>query len=253
VILTQEAKRAGKQVFVISITKGVDDQLSSLPNSEFYQISLGQVKRIFDTLAKMNAKEVVIIGKVSKDLLFRPMHLDTKAIRMLSKLKDKSDSSIFEAITAEMESAGIKLIDQRLYLGELLPQEGVMTKRRPSKAQWRDIEYGMDLARKIAELGIGQTVVVKDRIPLAVEAIEGTDEAVRRGGKLCTGGAVAAKAARPDQDFRFDVPTVGPDTIDVLIESGVAALAIEFGKAFLLEPEETIDKANKAKLSVVVV
>jgi len=254
VILSQEARGAGKQVLVISITRDVDERLSSLPNSEFYQIGIGRVRKVIDTLVEKDAREVVIIGRVSKDLLFKPMHLDTKAIRMLSKLKDKSDSSIFEAIAAEMESAGIRLIDQRFYLERLLPQKGVITKRKPSKDQWRDIEYGMDLARKIADLGIGQTVVVKDQIPLAVEAIEGTDEAVRRGGKLCCErGAVVAKAARPDQDFRFDVPTVGPDTVDVLIESEVAALAIEFGKVFLLEPEETIHKVNKAGISVVIV
>jgi len=259
-ILTQEAKRAGKQVLVISIARDVDERLSSLSNSEFYQIGAGQVGKVIDTLVTKDAREAVIIGKVSRDLLFRPMRLDTRAIRMLSKLKDKPVTrhpsrvtDMFEAIAAELESAGIKLIDQRLYLGELLLQKGVVTKRKPSKTQWQDIEYGMDLARKIAELGIGQTVVVKDQMPLAVEAMEGTDEAVRRGGKLCRGGAVVAKAARPDQDFRFDVPTVGPDTIDVLVESEVAALAIEFEKAFLIEPEETIGKANEARLSVVVV
>ena len=110
----------------------------------------------------------------------------------------------------------------------------------------------MGLARKIAEMDIGQTVVVRDQMPLAVEAIEGTDEAIRRGGRLCGGGAVVAKAARPNHDFRFDVPTVGPDTIDVLVESKAAALAIEYGKAFLLDAEQTIRKADKAKISLVV-
>lgn len=252
VALVQEAIRTGRQVLVISITKDADERLSSF-TPEFYQIGIGQVRKILDTLVSKDAREIIIIGRVSKDLLFRPMHLDTKAIRILSRLKDKSDPSIFEAIAAEMESAGIKLIDQRLYLGRLLPQKGVLTKKCLSKNQWRDVEYGMDLARRVAELGVGQTVVVKDQIPLAVEAIEGTDETIRRGGKLCEIGAVVAKAARPDQDFRFDVPTIGPDTIDVLIESEAAVLAIEFGKVFLLEPEETVHKANKAKLSLVVV
>jgi DUF1009 family protein len=252
VILAQEVKRAGKQVLVISITRDFDERLSSL-TPEFYQIGVGRVKKIIDTLVENDAKEMVIIGRVSKDLLFKPTHLDTKAIRILSRLRDKSDSSIFEAIAAEIESAGIKLVDQRSHLGRLLPQKGVITKRKPSRDQWQDIRYGMDLARKVAELGIGQTVVVKGQMPLAVEAIEGTDEAIRRGGNLCEGGAVVAKAARPDQDFRFDVPTVGPDTVDALIESEAAALAIEFGKAFLLEPEETIHKADRANISLVVV
>ena len=251
VILTQEAKHAGRQVLVISITKNADERLNSL-TPEFYQIGVGQFKKILDTLVKMDVKETVVIGRVSKDLLFKPMHLDVRAIKILSKLRNKSDPSIFGAIAEEIESRGIRLIDQRLYLGKLLPQKGVMTKRKLSRDQERDVEYGMDLARKVAELGIGQTVVVKDQVPLAIEAIEGTDEAIRRGGKLCRGGAVVAKAARPDHDFRFDVPTVGPDTIDILVDSKAAVLAVEAGKAFLLEPEETIRKANKANISLVI-
>lgn len=251
-ILTQEAKRAGRETLIISITKDGDERLSSL-TPEFYQIGVGQVKKILDTLVKMDVKEIAIIGGVSKDILFKPMHLDAKAIKILSKLRNKGDSTIFEAFAEEIESTGIRLIDQRLYLGKLLPQKGVVTKRKLSQEQERDIEYGMDLAKKMAGLGIGQTVVVKDQVPLAIEAIEGTDEAIRRGGKLCKGGAVIAKAANKDHDFRFDVPTIGPDTVDVLIESKAAVLAMESGKAFLLEPEETIQKANKAKISLVVV
>ncbi len=252
VILTQEARDAGRQMIVVSITKDVDERLSSLA-TEFYQIGAGQFKKILDTLVKIGVKETVVIGRVSKDLLFKPMHLDIRAIKILSKLRNKSDPSIFGAIAEEIESTGIKLIDQRLYLGKLLLQKGVMTKRKLSRDQERDVEYGVDLARKVAELGIGQTVVVKDQVPLAIEAIEGTDEAIRRGGKLCKDGAVVAKVARTDHDFRFDVPTVGPDTIDVLAESKAADLVIEAGKTFLLEPEETIRKANKANISLVIV
>ncbi len=252
VILTQEAKRAGRQVLVIGITKDVDERLSSLA-WEFHQISVGQFKKLLDTLTNMNVQELVIIGKVSKDLLFKPMRLDTKAIKILSKLRNKSDSSIFEAVAEEMESTGAELMDQRFYLDKLLPQKGVITKRKLSGSQKRDVEYGMELAKKIAQLDVGQTVVVKDQIPLAIEAMEGTDETIRRGGRLCKSGAVVAKAARTDQDFRFDVPTIGPDTIDILIESKAAVLAVESQRAFLLEAEQTIRKANKAKISLVVV
>lgn len=252
VILTEELRNAGKQAFVISITKDADDKLKSTA-SEFYQIGVGQVKKIINTLLEAGVREVVIIGKVSKNVLFKPAYFDTKALRILSKLRDKSDSSIFKAVADEFKSAGIEIIDQRLYLGKLLPSKGVITDREPTKNQWRDIEYGMGLARKIAELGIGQSVVVKDQIPLAIEAIEGTDEAIRRGGRLCNGGAVVAKSVMMDHDFRFDVPTIGLNTINVLIESKISALAIESGKAFLLQAEEAIRKANEAKISIVAV
>ncbi|MBM3212947.1 LpxI family protein, partial [Candidatus Poribacteria bacterium] len=149
VILAQEAKYAGRQVLVISITKNPDERLVSLAHPDFFQFGPGQVKRILDTLLKMEVQEVFIIGKVSKDILFKPLHMDTKALRILSKLKNRSDSSLFRAIADEMESMGLNLIDQRRYLGKLLPQKGVITKRKPSKSEWKDIEYGMDLARKI--------------------------------------------------------------------------------------------------------
>lgn len=252
VILAQEAKRAGRQILVISVTKNTDDRLSFL-TPEFYQIGAGQIGKMLDTLVDMGVEETAIIGKVSKELLLKPMHLDVRAIKILSKLRNKSDPSLFAAIAEEIESTGIKIVDQRLYLGELLPQKGVLTKRKLSREQERDVEYGMELARKIAELGVGQTVVIKNQIPLAVEAIEGTNDAIRRGGKLCGNGAVVAKAALADHDFRFDVPTIGLDTVDVLVESKAAVLAVESGRAFLLDCEETVAKANKAKISLVVV
>ena len=252
VVLAHAVKRSGKQLAIISIIKDVNEQLRSL-TPHFFQFGVGQVKKIIDSLLKLDALETVIIGSVPKKLLFRPLRLDTKAIKILTRMKDKSDSSIFQAIAEEIESAGIKLLDQRTYLGELLPSEGILTKCKPSKEQSKDIEYGMNLARKIAELGVGQTVVVKNQVPLAVEAIEGTDSAIRRGAGLCKGGAVVAKAVGQEHDFRFDVPTLGPDTIDVLAMSGAGAMAIEAGKAFVLDANQTIRKAEKAGIPLVVI
>lgn len=254
VILAQEAKNSGKETLIIAITKNADERLASLSHPEFYQIGIGQVKKVIDTLLKMDAKEVVIIGAVSKDILFKPMQLDAKALKILAKLKNKSDSSIFRAIAEELESSGLKILDQRLYLSKLLPQKGVLTKRKPSKTQWHDIEYGMGLAQSISQLGIGQTVIVRNQAPIAIEAIEGTDEAIRRGGKLAyKGDAVAAKTASPNHDFRFDIPTIGPDTIDVIVDSNISVLAIEAEKVFLIEAEKTISKADQGDISIVVV
>jgi hypothetical protein len=250
-ILAKEIIDTGKKVFIIGISKNVDDSLKNLA-SDFYQFGIGQVNKIIGTFLDADAKELVIIGKVAKDELFNPLRFDTKALKILSKLKNKSDSSIFSAIADEMEKSGIKLLDQRQYLNILLPEKGIITKYKPSKSQLHDIEYGMEIAKKVSELGIGQTVVVKDQIILAVEAIEGTDEAIQRGANLCKGNAVIAKASKSDQDFRFDVPTIGPDTIDVLIKTKASAIAIEYGRAFLIDREITLSKANEAKIAVVV-
>ncbi len=252
VILTQQLKNIGRQVIVISITKDANESLKDIA-SEFHQISVGQVKKIINTLLNADVKEISIIGKISKNVLFSPYRFDTKAIKILSKAKDRSDSSLFSAIADEIESSGIKLVDQRLYLSNLLPQKGVLTTTKPSKSQLEDVEFGMDLAKKSSELGIGQTVIVKNGVVIAVEAIEGTDSAIRRAGSLCNGGMVIAKSAKQGQDFRFDVPTVGPKTIDALIEAKASVLAIEYQKAFLIEPKLTIQKANDAKIAIVVI
>ncbi|MGQ9608869.1 MAG: LpxI family protein [bacterium] len=252
VILAQEIKKSGKEIVCIAVTKDPEEKLKNLVD-EFYLISVGRVKKIIKTLSISNASEIIIIGKVSKNLLFKPMHFDASAIRIISKLKNKSDLSLFKAIADEFESNGLNLIDQRVYLGCLLPPKGVLTKHEPSKSQWLDIEYGMSLAREIAKLGIGQTIIVKEQTILAVEAIEGTDETIRRAGKLCNGGFVVTKASIPDQDFRFDVPTIGPNTIDALIESKASVIAVEYEKSFLLEPDISIQKANEAKIAIVVV
>ncbi len=252
VILAQEIKKSGKEVVCIAITKDPEEKLKELAD-EFYLISVGRVRKILKTLLNSNVSEIIIIGKVSKSLLFRPMHFDTSAIRIISKLQNKSDLSLFRAIADEFESNGLNLIDQRTYLGCLLPPKGVLTKHEPSKSEWRDIEYGMSLAREIAKLGIGQTVIVKEQTVLAVETIEGTDETIRRAGKLCNGGFVVTKAGMRDQDFRFDVPTIGPNTIDILTESKASVIAIEYEKSFLLESDISIQKANEAKISIVVI
>ncbi len=251
-ILAHEIKKLGNEITCIAITKDHEENLKNLA-SEFHLLSVGRVKKIIKTLKEGNVSETIIIGKVSKNLLFKPMHFDTSAIKIISKLKDKSDLSLFRAIADEFESNGLNLIDQRTYLGCLLPPKGVLTKRAPTKSEEQDIEYGMNIAREVAKLGIGQTVIVKEQTIIAVEAIEGTDETIRRAGKLCDGSFVVAKASIPDQDFRFDVPTIGPNTIDILIESKASVIAIEYGRSFLLEPELSIQKANEAKITIVVV
>jgi len=251
-ILAEEMVRSGNQVLVISVVRNYDDSLKNLA-SDFRQLGVGQVNKIINAFLNYDVEELAITGSIPKGELFNPLRFDTKALKILATMKNKGDSSIFSAVANEIESSGIRLIDQRQYLGKILPEKGILTKRKPSKDQLRDIEYGMELARKVSELDIGQTVVVKNQVILAVEAIEGTDEAIRRGAKLCKGGAVVAKASKSDQDFRFDVPTIGPDTIDVLIESKASALAIEFGRSFLIDRDLTLSKADSAKIVIAVI
>lgn len=251
-ILAEEIRRLGNDLVIISLSKDVEQELRAL-SSKFYHINVGQVKKIIETLSKDNVDGVIIIGKIPKSVIFKPFGFDSKALKILSRLKDKSDLSIFKAIASEFESAGLTLMDQRTYLGKLLPSKGVLTKRHPSETEAMDIEYGITIAREIARLGIGQAVAVKDKTIIAVEGIEGTDEMILRSGSLCSEGITIVKTAKPDQDFRFDVPTVGPNTIDALISSKAKTLAIESGKVFVIDIETTVLKADQAKICIAVV
>lgn len=251
-ILAEEIKRLGNDLVIIGLSKDIEQELRAL-SPQFYLINVGQIRKIIETLSKNNVDGVIIIGKIPKSVIFRPFGFDSRALKILSRLKDKSDPSIFKAIAGEFESAGLKLLDQRTYLGKLLPSKGILTKRHPSEIEATDIEYGITIAREIARLGIGQAVAVKDRTIVAVEGIEGTDEMILRSGILCSEGITIVKTAKPDQDFRFDVPTVGPNTIDALIRSKAKTLAIECGKVFVVDLETTVSKADQAKISIAVV
>src|SRR5262249_13664696 len=152
------------------------------------------------------------------------------AMRFLARLTQWSDDVLLRGVAEELHSEGIAVVESTLFLGSLLTPAGPLTSGEPSEEQWRDIRYGLAAAKGGGQWDIGQTVVVKSRIVLAVEAVEGTDAALRRGGALAHGGAVAIKVSKPGQDLRFDVPAVGPETIAVCREAGIAVLALEAGR-----------------------
>jgi DUF1009 family protein len=172
-------------------------------------------------------------------------------MRFLGRLAQWSDDALLRGVAEELESEGIAVVESTLFLGALLAPEGALTARQPDAAQWADIRYGLAVAKGIGAWDIGQTVVVKSRMVLAVEALEGTDAALRRGGALGRGGAVAVKVSKPGQDLRFDVPAVGPATVEICRESGIAVLAVEAGNTLLLEREVLLDQAAAADLVIV--
>jgi len=249
-LLAHEAKRHGRQTVVISVTNNPSPNLPAIA-SEFYKFHVGQLKKIIKAFRDAKVQKLVLIGKIHKGVLLKPIWLDSLSLKILKKAKKRDDHSILESLVEELESMGFILIDQRRFLSSLLPKAGVLTKKQPSKSEWLDIHYGIDLARKVAGLDIGQTVVVKNQMPLAIEAIEGTDETIRRGGQLGGKGIVVAKAAKANHDFRFDVPTVGLGTLDVMKEANAAALAIGAESTFLLNAQDVVKEADKHKISIV--
>ena len=221
---------------------------------DFYKVRIGRFGEIIKQLKKFSVREAVMAGKVPKNLLYqdkKSLMPDLRAVKFLFSLKDYSDNTLMQAISTELEKDGVKLLKTTTFTENLLTPDRVLTKKHPKKSQWRDIEFGWRIAKEIGRLDIGQTIVVKDAAVMAVEAIEGTDEAIIRGGNLAKDGAVVIKVSRPQQDMRLDVPVVGINTLLTMKKVNAEVLALEAGKSIIIDKEEFIKEANKAKIAVV--
>ena len=252
VLLARAAIAHDRKPVIIQITKS-DPQRFAGVTDELHTYGVGQIQKIAQTLLDSNVKETVIIGKVEKNILLRPFQIDATTIRILVQNRRKKPSAIVNAALTYLESAGLTILTQDRYLHRLLPQPGVLTARQPTANQWSDIELGIDTARRMANMDIGQTVVVKDHIVLAIEAIEGTDATIQRGGDLGKKGVVVAKAAAEHHDFRVDVPTVGMQTLEVLHQVKAGVLAVEARRTFVMDVDVLIKKADQYKIAIIAV
>jgi hypothetical protein len=192
-----------------------------------------------------------MVGKVRMSHLFSRMRPDVRGGLLLLRMKDRRGDTIMEAVAQELNREGIVLLDCTRFLTRALVEPGVLTRRAPTPQEWKDIEFGEGVARTLTQSKIGQTVVVKKGTVLAVEAIEGTDAAVRRGAELGGKGVVVVKVCRPDQDLRFDVPVIGLTTLAVLRDVRATALAVQAKQTFLLEREQSLALADEAGIAVV--
>jgi len=192
-------------------------------------------------------------GKIEKSNLLRPWNLrfDRRSLRLVRSMSDWRDDTILAAIAAEFMKDGIVIEEITSWASGLMAPSGVMTRRVPTEKQWKDILFGREMALGIGRLDIGQTVVVKNAAVIVVEAIEGTDRAIRRAGALGIPSGVVVKMAKPDQDMRFDVPGVGPSTIESMNEAKAKVLAVEAGRTMITDYDEMIKRANRAKISMV--
>ena len=245
------AKAAGYKVVVVAVVPGTHEDLPKVADV-FYSINIGKIGKIYDALKENNVQEATMIGKVTKEVLYSDglMVPDWQAVKLLFSLKDRHDDTIMNALVALTEKKGIKVMDQTLFLKALMPEPGVLSKRKPTAEEQADMDYGFDMAKKIGGLDIGQTVVVKNKAIMAVEAIEGTDACILRGGKLGK-KVIVAKTAKPAQDNRFDMPSVGVQTIKSMIEAGAAGIVMEAGHTLLVERDKTLALADEHKITVV--
>jgi len=245
VLAALEASRQGYRVAVCALRGEADSQLESMADA-WTSVKLGEMGKLVRFFKEQQVTQLLMAGKVQKVRLFQEnVQPDFDMLKILMKTRDFKDDSLLLGIASYLEQQGLPLIDSTHFLRDCLPGEGGLGKKKPSKEVLEDISFGFEMAKAIAGLDIGQTVIVKKKAVLAVEAIEGTDLAIMRGFELGREGVVAVKVAKPNQDMRFDVPTIGMQTLNTLIEAKAAALAFEAGKTLLLDREEFISKADQ--------
>ena len=253
-LFAKEARRQGvKRLVAVAFEGETDPALAPLVD-EIVWLRVGQLSKMIAAFTGRGIKQCIMAGQIAPKNLFdvRP---DLRALALLMRLREKNAHTVFGAIADELKREGVELIEATPWLKPLMPVSGFQLGPKLSEAQRADVEFGLHLAKEISRLEIGQTVVVKDGTALAVEAFEGTDKCLARGGELAgpSGGAVAVKVARDKHDLRFDIPCLGPQTLEVCAAARISALAFEAGKSLLLEQEtcERLTRKHKIALTTV--
>jgi DUF1009 family protein len=250
ILFAQSARRAGHRVVAVAHVNQTDPALERDVDGCTW-VKLGQFGRIIEALSAAGAEQSVLLGAITKARFFRDALPDAVGLKILAGVAIRSDDNLLRAVAGELERCGLPVVDPTPYLSDRLAREGVLGRREPTEEQWADARYGLELARSIGRLDLGQTVVVKDRVAIAVEALEGTDACIRRGGELAREGAVVVKAVKPNQDRRFDLPAVGPETVAVMRAVKAQVLAIEAGGTLVMDEDEMVRAADKAGIAVV--
>ena len=251
-IFAEQAKREGVSLVTVAHRGETPKEIERV-GDEVTWLHVGELGKIIRTFQRAGVHEVVMAGGIRKVKLFSNFRPDLRGAAFLARIRSRDDDRLLRGVAEELEAEGIRVLESTTFLSRIIPAEGVLTRRSPSPAQWEDVRLGLRVAKEIGRLGVGQCVAVKDRMVLAVEAAEGTDEVIRRAGRLSRGGFAVIKVSRPEQDLRFDVPAVGVDTLKVLVEQKGAVLAVEAGKTILLEKEQMLNDAERHRIVVVAV
>jgi DUF1009 family protein len=247
--MARSARAAGvRRIVAAAFQNETEGRLAELVD-EIEWMRVGQLGKMLGFLKKSGAQAAVMSGQIAPKNLF-DLRPDIKALLLLGKLRVRNAESIFGAIADEMSAAGVNLLPATSYMQEFLAPEGLIAGRGLSRRETDDVAYGMRIAKETSRLDIGQTVVVKGGTVLAVEAFEGTNAAMKRGGELGRKEAVMVKVSKPNQDFRFDVPVIGPLTLEAAREARIRVIGVEAQKTLLLEPERIRALAEEFKISV---
>jgi UDP-2,3-diacylglucosamine hydrolase len=249
-LVLEGAKRAGASVAVAAIREETNPGIEQVAD-RLKWVGLGQLGKMIRFFKDEGVDKVIMAGQVKHVQIFSRAIPDVRMLKMLLRLPRRNTDALIGAVASELAAEGIELIDSTYFLKDQLPQEGTLTKRAPDDRERSDVEYGLEIARGIARLDLGQTIVIRDRACVAIEAMEGTDAVIRRAGQLVRGRLTIVKIAKPDQDMRFDVPVVGIPTIQAMIDANATCLCLTAGKTLMFDREEMTNLANANKISIV--
>lgn len=252
IVFSRVAKVKGDTVIAFGL-KGVTDPELEKHVHKLHWLEWGKWQKALVLLPIERIRKIVMLGKLKKELVFKgDGELDEEAKKIMDSLGDRKDYAILNEVGKILGKLGVEILDSTAYLKDLIPSKGTLTVKEPSKSGWDDINYALVLARELSGFDVGQTLAVKDKTVIAVEAMEGTDETILRAGGLVKGGFVVVKVARPKQDMRFDVPLVGLETLKTLIKSGASALALEADKTLIMDREDMIKLADENGIAIVI-
>jgi UDP-2,3-diacylglucosamine hydrolase len=249
-LVLEGARSQGIDMAVIAIKEEASADLAQSAK-RLHWVSLGELSKAIDLLHKEGVTQAVMAGQVKHNKIFSSIRPDWKLAKLLFSLPRKNTDALIGGVARVLHDEGIHLVDSTLFLKPLLPEPGVLTRRAPNEHEAADIAYGHSIARKIAALDIGQTVVISNQACIAVEAMEGTDETISRAARLVNGKPlVVVKVSKPSQDMRFDVPVVGLPTVAQMRSSGATALAVDAGRTLLFDRENLVAQANAAGIAI---
>ncbi len=251
-ILFARAAKVKKIKVIAAGIRGDTSVVLPLMADKFAWFHAGELKKLFEYFKSAGVRHVIMAGQVNPQNLFdEKVAMDEEFRELFAALKDRKADTIFKAVADRLHANGMELLDSTILLEDFLAPKGTLSKRAPTTSELEDIQFGFTIAKLMGGIDIGQTVVVKEKAIVAIEAMEGTDRAILRGCQIAQKGAVVVKTSKPKQDNRFDVPVIGPRTIETMIKGKGGCLAIESGKTLIIDLEATIRLANKANIAIV--
>lgn len=244
------ARRAGARLAIVAIKEETDPTIES-SGFPVKWVGIGQLGKMISFFKDHEVEKALMCGQVKHVQIFSGALPDMRMVKMLWNLPRRNTDSLIGGVADEMAKEGIKLIDSTYFVQNELASHGVLTKRKPDEQEVENIAYGLDLASEIARLDLGQTIVIRGKACVAIEAMEGTDATIRRSGELAKGKLTVVKVAKPDQDMRFDVPVVGVPTVEAMAHAGATCLSVTARKTLIFDRQEMIALADKHKIAIV--